>query len=270
MILPHQFTRRTRAIVVVAAALLMAVPATAESIVIVHGAFQSAADWTDVGDRLEADGHDVVLIDLPGRDAAGEAAKAITLEQDVNIVEAAIDTIETPVTLVGHSFDGITISAVAEARPAAIRHLIYIAAYVPADGESMEMLAQSDSDSGFAADTFVVAPDYSYAEILERDRGALFGNDGSDAQKEGIGARMIREPLGPIAIPVALTTENFGSVAKAYVRTKGDQVVSPPLQTRRLERAGITDVIEIDSGHSPQATQPGALAEVISTLASRP
>ena len=41
------------------------------------------------------------------------------------------------IVLVGHSFGGMTISAVAEAAPTRIRTLVYVAAYLPKSGDSL-------------------------------------------------------------------------------------------------------------------------------------
>ena len=71
------------------------------------------------------------------------------------------------------SFGGMTISAAAEAAPLDVTQLVYVAAYVPESGESMETLALSDGENSFTEESFVIAPDYSYAEILERDRAAI-------------------------------------------------------------------------------------------------
>ena len=249
------------------ASVVLAGAAAAENIVIVHGAFQSAADWTGVETALEAKGHDVTLVNLPGRDAEGDAAKAVAFADHVATTLEAIKAAEGPVILVGHSFGGMTISAAAEAAPSEIAQLVYVAAYAPENGESMETLALSDKDNSFTAESFVVAPDYSYAEILQRDRAAIFGNEGTEDQRAAIVAGLIREPLAPIATPVTLTEAAFGSVPQAYIRTLQDQAVSTPLQTRMIERAGIERVIDIDSGHAPQTTQVDALAAAISELA---
>ena len=120
--------------------------------------------------------------------------------------------------LVGHSFGGMTISAAA-GRALDVTQLVYVAAYVPESGESMETLALSDGDNSFTEESFVIAPDYSYAEILERDRAAIFGNEGTEDQRAAIVAGLIREPLAPIATPVTLTEDAFGSVPQAYIRT---------------------------------------------------
>ncbi|KUF11728.1 alpha/beta fold hydrolase [Pseudoponticoccus marisrubri] len=249
------------------ASAVLAGPAAAENIVIVHGAFQSAADWADVETALKAQGHDVTLVDLPGRNAEGAAAQAVTLDDYVATTLEAIAMAEGPVVLVGHSFGGMTISAAAEAAPLDVSQLIYVAAYVPESGESMEALALSDSNNSFTEESFVIAPDYSYAEVLQRDRAAIFANQGTEDERAAIVAGLIREPLAPIATPVTLTDDAFGSVPQAYIRTLQDQAVSTPLQTRMIERAGIERVIDINAGHAPQTTQVDALVAAILEMA---
>ena len=49
--------------------------------------------------------------------------------------------------LVGHSFGGIAISVAAEAAPQKIGTLVYVAAYLPRDGQSLLDLGNSDKDS---------------------------------------------------------------------------------------------------------------------------
>ena len=165
--------------------------------------------------------------------------------------------------VVGHSFGGMSISGAAEAVPDLIETLVYVAAYLPQDGESMEQLAYSDSDNGFTEATFVIAPDYSHASLLAEDQARVFAGDGTPEQKAALEASMIREPLGPIGTQIALTDARFGTVARAYVRTLQDITVSTPLQTRMIERAGVAQVVDIDSGHAPYLTQPDALTAAI-------
>lgn len=252
---------------IAALALIAPVPGAAESFVLVHGAFQDASSWNAVAERLGAADHDVVAVDLPGRDATGAAAKAVSLDDYVARVADAFSAADEPVVLVGHSFGGMTISAVAERMPDRIERLIYVAAYLPRSGESMEALALSDGDNQFTESTFVVAKDYSHAEILEADRVRVFAPTADSAQAAAVVASMIREPLGPIGTPVTLSEARFGSVPKAFIRTLRDGTVSTPLQTMMIDRAGITEVRDIDTGHAPYLTRPDALAALILDLA---
>ncbi len=251
-----------------AATALSALPAVsqAETYVLVHGAFQDASGWAAVTDILRADGHEVVAIDLPGRDAAGAAAQAVSLQDYIDTTVGAVEAADEPVILVGHSFGGMTISGVAEALPNQIERLVYVAAYVPLSGESMEMLALSDTNNHFEETTFVVANDYSHATLLPEHQVNVFAQDATAEQAARLQESMIREPLPPIATPVALTAERFGAVDKAYIRTLEDRTVSTPLQTMMIERAGIETVVDIESGHAPYLTRPDELAALLLDL----
>ncbi len=242
--------------------------ARADTFVLVHGAFQTAAAWDDTVAALAAAGHTAVTVDLPGRPGDGFVPGEVTMQDHVDAVLAALDAVgPDPVVLVGHSFGGMTISAVAEAAPDRIASLIYVAAYLPAvdavPGESMQDLALSDHHGGWQADSFVVAADYTTASVNPRDRAALFANDAPAELAEAIAAAMVDEPLAPVATPVALTSERFGRVRAAYVVTLRDRAVSTDLQLTMLGRGSVAEAVPLDTGHTPHLVAPEALAAAL-------
>lgn len=247
-------------------ALFMATTAQADTFILVHGAFQDASGWAATAARLEEAGHEVVAVNLPGRGATGAAAQAVTLADHVATVRGAVEAADAPVILVGHSFGGMTVAQVADEVPEKVAKAVFVAAYLPVDGESMQAIAMEDRDNGFTAETFVIAPDYSHATILEADQARVFLNDGSADQQAALPAAMIAEPLGPIGTPVALG-DGFAGVAKAYVKTARDMTVSPALQDRMVARAGVRAVETLDTGHLPYVTDPGGLAAALLRLA---
>ncbi|TNC73108.1 alpha/beta fold hydrolase [Rubellimicrobium roseum] len=252
-----------------AASALVTGSAQAETFVIVHGAFQTAAAWDQVAEALRAGGDEVTLVDLPGRDgtmADGSDIHALTLGAYRDATLAAMGD-QSDVVLVGHSFGGFSISAVAEAAPDRIRKLIYVAAYVPNSGESLQSLSGTDKGTKFTGENFVLAQDYSAAEVLPRDRALIFANDVESEAAQAIADALVKEPLAPLGEPITLTEANFGRVPKAYVETLRDNAVSPALQARMIERAGIGEVREIDTGHAPMATEPEELAAILHDLA---
>lgn len=254
---------------IAAAIAALAVPhiAAADTFVLVHGAFQDASGWAPVSSALESMGHTVTAVNLPGRDAKGEAAREMSLALYIDTIGNAVQNAEEPVILVGHSFAGMTITAVAERMPEQIEKVVYVAAYVPQNGESMETLAMSDSGNEFTEKTFVVAKDYSYASLLVEDQVRVFAQDSTPAQAEALLASMISEPLGPIGTPIELSEAPLEKVSVGYIRTTADVTVSTALQTSMIERAGITEVIDIEAGHAPYLTQPEALAAALNALA---
>jgi len=250
------------------AALALPAPALAETFVLVHGAFQTAAAWDGTVAALEAAGHTAIAVDLPGRPGGGRAPGEVMMTDHVATVLAAVETAgQDPVVLVGHSFGGMTISAVAEAAPERIATLVYVAAYLPAvdasPGESMQDLAMSDHHGGWQADSFLVAANYATASVNPRDRAALFANDAPPDLATEVADAMVDEPLAPIATPVALTSARFGQVRAAYIVTLRDRAVSTDLQLTMLGRGRVDEVVPLDTGHVPHQVKPEALATAL-------
>jgi pimeloyl-ACP methyl ester carboxylesterase len=240
-----------------------AMPTFADTFVVVHGAFQTAASWQGVADRLIAAGHSAVLVDLPGRDGDGRALGDITQADYVAAVSKAVDGTNGKVTLVGHSFGGMTISAVAEAMPDRIATLVYVAAYLPQSGQSMQDMAAMDHHGAWQADSFVVAPDYSHALVNPRDRIAIFAADAPADLGKAIADAMVDEPLQPIATPVTLSAEKFGAVRKSYIVTLQDMAVSTAFQLTMVGRGTVDEVIPMATGHAPQEVAPDALVAAL-------
>lgn len=120
------------------------------TIVLVHGAWEDASIWSDVTAELEGMGHVVHTVNLPGRAGDTTPTSQITLDSHRDAVLSVVQQSEEPVVLVGHSFGGMTISAVAEAAPEKVERLIYLAAYLPQNGQSLQDLAFSNRFAGRA------------------------------------------------------------------------------------------------------------------------
>ena len=95
------------------------------TIVLVHGAFADSSSWYGVIAVLEKDGYPVVAAANPLRDLKGDA----------EAVRSLLDTVKTPVVLVGHSYGGMVISSAANGE-ANIKALVYVAAFAPEPGET--------------------------------------------------------------------------------------------------------------------------------------
>jgi pimeloyl-ACP methyl ester carboxylesterase len=106
--------------------------------VIVHGAWGGGWDWKQVDSVLDASGNNVYRPTLTG---LGERAHLFTPSIDLtthvtDIVNVILFENLRDVVLVGHSYGGMVISGVADRIPDRIRHLVYVDALVPNDGES--------------------------------------------------------------------------------------------------------------------------------------
>ncbi|UPG92743.1 alpha/beta fold hydrolase [Luteibacter aegosomatissinici] len=241
--------------------------ATKPTIALVHGAFENAQVWQGVTAQLKADGYTVIAPDLPGRPGNPATPDKVSLDLYRDTVIKAIDKSKTPVVLVGHSFGGIVISDVAEAAPKKVRTLVYLAAYLPKDGESLMSLAQTDADAKIGPH-LVIDKEHGVASIERSARADLFANDAPDAVKKMIPDQIIDEPLAPLATPVKLTAAAFGSVDKVYVHTSLDQVVSPSLQARMVAGTPVRSETTLKTGHTPFITDVPGLVKTIEEAAS--
>jgi len=231
------------------------------AIVLVHGAFMDGRAWDAVKSGLKARGRTVAVVNLPGRAANPAPAADMTLDRYRDAVLAAMPADGGQVVLVGHSFGGITISNVAEAVPERIRTLVYVAAYLPQAGQSLQALAGEDADSA-AGPAFRIDQQRLVAAIAPEQQAALFCNDCSAEIAARMSSLMVEEPLPPLNQGVNLTG-NFGGVDRVYVRTAQDRVVSPALQDRMIAATPVRETIPLDAGHSPFFTQVDALVEAI-------
>jgi len=109
---------------------------TDASVVLVHGGFVDGSGWQGVYDILKKDGYDVAIVQNP----------TVSLEGDVTATRQVLDTQAKPVILVGHSYGGAVITAAGtDPRVAA---LVYIAAFAPDKGESVQTLIASFPTDG--------------------------------------------------------------------------------------------------------------------------
>lgn len=106
--------------------------------VLVHGGYHGAWCWKDVARRLRALGHEVYTPTLTG---LGERSHLMairpTLETFIEDVAQVIrfEDLEH-VVLVGHSFAGSVVSALADRMPDKLAHLVYLDAQVLLSGQA--------------------------------------------------------------------------------------------------------------------------------------
>lgn len=107
-------------------------------VVIVHGAWGGGWDWKNVDHLLTADGYDVYRPTLSG---LGEHSNFTSTNIDLDthiqdIVNVILWENLHDIVLVGHSYGGMVITGVADRLPDRIRHVIYVDALLPENGEN--------------------------------------------------------------------------------------------------------------------------------------
>ena len=232
------------------------------SILFVHGAFQNDAVWRPLQKHVEALGFKTNAVELP-REVTDTGPR---LTDYVRRILERGASMPSPVWLVVHSFGGMHGTVAAASKDDPFEGIVYIAAYAPLPGESMQALAARDTTNRFTERNFVVSKDYRYASVLEEDRVMLFCNDCSPDLAQTVAKEMLFEPLAPIAEKVEFDREELSDDKIAYVFTTADNAVGTKLQREMAARAGIQTTVEIATGHTPFLTRPKELAERLVSL----
>src|SRR6201984_565385 len=102
-----------------------------KNVVLVHGAFADGSGWETVAKIPEKDGYTVSVAQPPETSYA----------EDVKNARAAVDAMDGPVVLVGHSYGGAATTA--DGHEPTVSALVYIAAFALDEGESCASIEQA-------------------------------------------------------------------------------------------------------------------------------
>lgn len=221
-----------------------------------HGAWHGSWCWAEVERILQGRGVGTVTVDNPSVHAA-----PATLHDDADNVLRAIDAVGGPVVLVGHSYGGAIVTD-AGAHPA-VAHVVYVAAFVLDDGESVITNALTGGEAGNELEPALrFEDDVAYVDPVLA--GRVFYNDCSDAAASVAVRRLGPQSMVAFAgIPRAVA---WRSKPSTYVLCSEDRAVAPALQRSAAARTGA--VVELAAGHSPFLSRPDDLADLLERVAT--
>src|SRR3954470_3973569 len=144
---------------------------------LVHGAFHGAWCWEPFVAELAGRGHAVATLDLPGAGDDATPVAEVTLDAYAGRICDALAAESDPVVLVGHSMGGMAIAQAAAQCPERIARLVYVAAFLPRDGQSLADLTQLPEGAGdMVQANMVVEGEPPVATMpAEAARKALYG-----------------------------------------------------------------------------------------------
>nr|WP_281375374.1 alpha/beta hydrolase [Arthrobacter wenxiniae] len=209
----------------------------------VHGLWSDGSSWLPVIAELRAMGHDPVAAQL-GLE---------TFDDDVASVRRTLATVAGPVLLAGWSYGGAVIGEAARGA-ANVTALAYVAAFAPAEGESVSELSRRHPGS-LIPKHVVVTGGYTYidrAHFGEVIAGEL------PPERAALGASV--QKLTRIGLDrAAVGRPAWLDLPSHYLVTTADRAVPPVLQREMAARMGAS-VTEIDSSHAPVLTRPREVA----------
>jgi pimeloyl-ACP methyl ester carboxylesterase len=228
---------------------------TTPTALLVHGAFADAGSWAGVVAELQDQGIPVIAPPNPLRGLAADAA----------YIAAVAAQIDGPVVLVGHSYGGAVISVAGTTEN--VVGLVYIAAYVPEEGESLGELQGrfplSQLVSNLKEWTYPVQGGETAVEVTIQAEAfpGIFAADvpapvtkALAVSQRPLAASSFTEPASAAAWK---TKPSWALVAEA------DQAINPEVERFGAKRAGATIVELAGASHAVAVSQPKEVAALI-------
>ncbi|MGQ0698826.1 MAG: alpha/beta fold hydrolase [Panacagrimonas sp.] len=235
----------------------------------IHGACHGGWCFEPLRPFLASRGHALIAPTLPGMDGGDMAVADVTLDLWADFVADLARRQNGPVILCGHSRGGIVISSAAERAPEAIRSLVYITAFLLPSGQSLRAFQLAAPNPRFAA---TMSPNAERtAVVFNRATAAevLYHRVSKAGQDEAL-ARLVPEPMKPLATPLALSEARFGRVPRHYIECSDDRAILPARQREMRDALPCASVATLDCDHSPFLSSPGALADALGRIAAGP
>ena len=236
--------------------------------VLVHGAFAAGWCWDRLVPLLEAEGHTVDALDLPGHGGDPAPIAEMTLENNARRVAEHVEAAAEPVVLVGHSMGGMSITQAAELVPDRIAKLVYLAAFLPSDGMTLPQLAALEPNvDGVQANLVVDEAAGTFGIAAHALRDVVFGECDDEAFAFAA-ARREPEALAAAGAPVQLTEARAGSVPRIYIECTLDRAIGIEKQRVMQAMRPCEQVFTLDTDHSPFFSTPRELADCLLAIAS--
>ena len=231
--------------------------------VLVHGAWHGGWCWHKLVPLLEAEGHTVDALDLPGHGEDRTPVSGMTLEGNVDRILERIAAAGEPVVLLGHSMGGMSVTQAAEHVPDRIAKLVYLCAFLPGDGQSLPDLAAGDR----VQENLIVNGAEGTMLVAEHALKDAFYGECSDEDIAFARSRLVPESLAAMGAPMHLTEERAGSVPRAYIECLRDGAIVIDTQHSMQAARPCEPVRQIDTDHSPFLSRPRELADHLLSLA---
>lgn len=224
-------------------------------LLLIHGTCHGAWCFDHLIPALSRHGIPVRAIDLPGRDGA-----PVTLEDYAQAILAAA----APGTiLVGHSAGGYAITAAAEADPARFRGLVYLCAYLPAQGQSLADMRRAGPSQPLLTAIRLAEDRQSFTIDPVLARSAFYQDCPEELAAWAV-SRLCPQPVAPQQTP--LWPKAAPRLPRHYITCTQDQTIPPAYQDQMATALAPDCRHRLPSGHSPFLAMPDRLAELLDQI----
>ena len=228
--------------------------------VLVHGAWHGGWCWKKVSPLLKAAGHEVYTPTLTGLGERSHLlAKEIDLELHIqDIVSVLIYEDLSDVTLIGHSYGGMVITGVADKEKKRVNHVVYLDAFLPENGKSLQDYVSIKFDEMAKA----TGNGWQIALVGGSLRGlGIKENDDINWMTPRVGP----QPLKTFTQPLHLSGLFDEKLKKTYIQLTDDRPHFNDSVTRARSH-GFQVYSMLSGGHDAMITRPAALAKLFNNM----
>ncbi|MFE8024876.1 alpha/beta fold hydrolase [Streptomyces sp. NPDC057409] len=227
------------------------------TVVLVHGAFADATGWIGVIAELRSSGIPVLAPPNPLRGLASDALHLASVLRQV----------EGPAVLVGHAYGGALITVAGAADN--VVGLVYVAAYVPDEGESLVRLQGSHPGPPLAdslKEWTYPLHDGALAVEVTIETTAFPSVFAADVPEDVAGAlAAAQRPLAAAAFTEPATAAAWRTKPSWALVAGADRTIGPEVQRLGAARAGAVVVELPDASHAVGLSEPKRVADLIRT-----
>lgn len=236
------------------------------SFLLVHGAWHGAWCWRSVTEALVRAGHRAHAITLTG---LGERAHLlrpdIDLQTHIADVSGAIEAEELrDLVLVGHSYAGMLVTAIADQLPQRLAHVVYLDAVVPKPGESWSS-THAPATRKARLDAAQASPLYAFPP----PDPVVFGLGGPD--HDWVVRRQTPHPGHTYEAPLDFDMRRVAALPRTFVNCTAPALATIDAIRPRVVSASFWDgawlpgsrVLEMKTGHDPMVSAPADLTDLL-------
>jgi pimeloyl-ACP methyl ester carboxylesterase len=229
-------------------------PKEKPTIVLLHGAFADGNSWSEVTERLQEDGYQVVAPAVPLRGIAS----------DTSYLSGVLATIPGPKVLVGHSYGGALVSELAGTP--GVKSLVYVSAFIPQAGETLGALNSQFPGSDLGDATTVISYPGGVDLAIKPDTArAVFAADIPARQAAVFVAA--QRPVAASAFSEPIERTAPAALPKYAVIPTGDHAIAPAAERFMANRAGAKITEVQGASHLVAVSQPSTVTKVIEQAA---
>ena len=222
--------------------------------VLIHGAMHGAWCWQKLVPELEALGHSVAAIDLPGH---GERRRErATLD---TYRKAVADVLEDGDVVVGHSMGGYVMTLGVDAAPGRASRMIFLAGGLPIEGRSiMDTFPDGRATAGLDQylETVESAENGSCLALSFEGACLFFYHDCTASDQEWAFENLCPQPIEPITTAIHLESFWNQSIPSSLIACTDDRGHPLALVNDVMRRQRMSMCLGIDASHSPFISRP--------------